>query len=479
MPEAGGSLHWAKRASGDGVSLPARMLSALLSLTVLAAPAAAAPHTPTAAPPSGIVFLEDDYRGALAKARAEKKPLFLDSWATWCHSCLSMRSFVFPDAGLRPAKDAVVWLSVETEAEKNREVVEKFPADGLPTFLIIDPDTEQVIGRWLGTSSVNEMRQFVLENTAAWQAARSGGKVSEAARAEQEGHAAQQKRDYAAAADAYRRAVSLSPPKDPLRPARVNLLLSALGHERTPEAIRECVALAKTELPHSQPTSAGADLADSAARCAATAGDTPEAQALLAAALKRLESLAADPKAQLSADDRSSIYGTLADHLDELKRHDEAVAAMRQRAAVLESAAARAPDVATAATFDGERTETYEYLGELEKAEKLLAAREKEMPGDYNPPARLARVLLEEKRAPEAEAAVNRALALMPQGPRKLSILGLKARILEAQGKDKAPVLREQLALIRSLPATQRNPETEQKIEAELKALGSASQAAR
>ena len=237
--------------------------------------------------------------------------------------------------------------------------------------------------------------------------------------------------------------------------------------------------MAGAELPRIPPTTAGADLAGSAARCAAKAGDTPEAKALLAAALKRMDSLAADPKASLSTDDRSSIYAGLADQLDELNRHDEAVAAMRKRAAVLESAAAKAPDVATAATFDGERTETYEYLGELEKAEKLLAAREKEMPGDYNPPARLARVLLEEKRAPEAEAAVNRALALMPQGPRKVGILGLKARILEAEGKDKAPVLREQLALIRSLPATQRNPETEQKIEAELKALGSASQAAR
>ena len=477
MPEPGGSLHWAKRASGDGVSLPARMLSALLSLTVLAAPAAAAPHTSTAAPPSGIVFLEDDYRGALANARAEKKPLFLDSWATWCHSCLSMRSFVFPDAGLRPAKDAVVWLSVETEAEKNRQVVEKFPTDALPTFLMIDPETEQVIGRWLGSSSVNEMRQFVLDTAASWQASRKGGKVSEAARAEQEGNAAQQKRDYAAAAAAYRRAVSLSSPKDPLRVARVNLLLSALRKQKTPEGLNECLVLARAELPRIPPTAAGADLAGSAARCAAKAGDTPEAKALLAAALKRMDSLAADPKAALSVDDRSGIYASLADRLDELKRHDEAIAAMRKRAAVLESAAAKAPDVATAASFDGERTETYEYLGELAKAEKLLAAREKELPSDYNPPARLARVLLEEKRAPEAEAAVNRALALMPQGPRKVGILGLKARILEAQGKDKAPVLREQLALIRSLPATQRNPETEQKVEAELKALGSASQA--
>ena len=117
------------------------MLTTLVALTLLAP--GPAPHTPAAVPASGIVFIEDDYRGALARAKAENKPLFLDSWATWCHSCLSMRSFVFPDAGLRPAKDAVVWLSVETEAEKNRGVVEKFPADVLPTFLLIDPFTEQ------------------------------------------------------------------------------------------------------------------------------------------------------------------------------------------------------------------------------------------------------------------------------------------------------------------------------------------------
>jgi hypothetical protein len=152
---------------------------------------------------------------------------------------------------------------------------------------------------------------------------------------------------------------------------------------------------------------------------------------------------------------------------------------MRKRAAVLEAGAARAPDVASAATFDPHRMETYLYLGEPKKAETLLATREKEMPGDYNPPARLARVLLEEKRAPEAEAAVNRALALMPQGPRKVGILGLKARILEAQGKDRAPVLREQLALIKTLPATQRNPATQEKIEKELAALEAAPHAQR
>jgi len=223
------------------------MLSTLLALTLLAP--APASHASAAPPPSGIVFIEDDYRGAMARARAEKKPLFLDSWATWCHSCLSMRSFVFPDAGLRPAKDAVVWLAVETEAEKNRPVVEKFPADGLPTFLLIDPFTEQVIGRWLGTSSVNEMRQFVLDTTAAWHAAQKGVKVSEAAGSELQGHAAQQAKNYPAAAAAYRRALALSAKDDPLRPARVSLLASALARLKTPEGYRECVALAALHNP--------------------------------------------------------------------------------------------------------------------------------------------------------------------------------------------------------------------------------------
>jgi len=449
------------------------MLSSIAALTLLVPLAAAPAHPPAARPASGIVFLEDDYPGALARAKAERKPLFLDGWATWCHSCLSMRSFVFPDAGLRSAKDAVVWLSVETEAEKNRPVVEKFPADGLPTFLIIDPDTEQILGRWLGSSSVNEMRQFVLETASAWQAAQKGGQVSAAAAAEREGHAAQQKGDHAAAAAAYRRAVALSGKKDSQRLLRMNLLLAALGRLSTPEATRECVALAKAELAKAPVNPSGAGIAASAADCAAEARDDKEANALLTAALARMDAMAGSSSAALSVDDRSDLYAQLAGHLDELKRHEDAVAAMRKRSAMLEAAAASAPDVVTAATFDAHRTESYLYLGEASKAEALLSKREKELPDDYNPSARLARVLLEEKRPAEAEAAVDRALAKMTQGPRKVGVLGLKARILAAQGKDKAPVLREQLALSRSLPTSQRHPPTEQKIEAELKALES------
>src|SRR5438477_2534983 len=104
-------------------------------------------------------FIEDDHPKALAAARAEHKPLFIDFWATWCHSCLSMQRFVLSDPGMKPVADSVVWLGIETEQEKNKAVVEKFPLDGWPTFLLVDPVSEQVLGRWLGSSSVQDMRQ--------------------------------------------------------------------------------------------------------------------------------------------------------------------------------------------------------------------------------------------------------------------------------------------------------------------------------
>ena len=124
-----------------------------------------------------------------------------------------------------------------------------------------------------------------------------------------------------------------------------------------------------------------------------------------------------------------------------------------------------------AATFDAHRTDTYLALGEPGKAEELLSGREKQTPADYNPPARLARVLLEEKKLEPAEAAVDRALALMTQGPRRIGILALKARILAAQGKPRGPVLREELAVLRHLPKGQRRPEAEKKLQAELAQL--------
>ncbi|HKB75690.1 MAG TPA: thioredoxin family protein [Myxococcales bacterium] len=418
-----------------------------------------------AANASGIRFIEDDYPAALAQARKEQKPVLVDTWASWCHTCLSMQRFVFPDPGLRPVKDAVVWLSIDGENPKNNAFLDRFPLDAWPTFLVIEPRGERVVGRWIGAASVNDFRGFVQEG------ARAAGKEKpDAATAElHKGFEARARGDFAAAASAYRKALELTRKDDPARPERLVLLSMALLRSKAPEAARECAQLGLREMDRTGETSIATDFLSAVGGCGERLPSAdPLATELRAKSIARLQRLIGGADVPLSVDDRSDAQANLMELLDLSGRHEEAVQVARARAKLLEEAAAGAPDATMASTFDAHRTDTYLYLKEPQKAEELLAGREKEMPGDYNPPARLARVLLEQKKLADAEAAVDRALSKMTRGQRRIGVLGLKARILEKEGKPTAAVVQEQLEVVRELPRTQRSPELEAQLQKKL-----------
>src|SRR5919201_1479189 len=77
----------------------------------------------SARPPVDVLpFIEDDYPAALARARTRKVPLFIDAWAPWCHTCRSMRAYVFTDPALAPHAARFVWLSLDTENAKNAAI---------------------------------------------------------------------------------------------------------------------------------------------------------------------------------------------------------------------------------------------------------------------------------------------------------------------------------------------------------------------
>src|SRR5437762_3320551 len=150
-----------------------------------------------AAAHGSLHFIDDDYPKAVAVARAQHKPVFIDFWATWCHSCLSMQRFVLSDPGMTQVAESAVWLSIDTEAEKNKPVMEKYPLDGWPTFLLVDPEGEQVIGRWLGSGSVKDLRGFVEDGARKY---RQKGKLDPAEAAQRDGDQARIRGDVKATA---------------------------------------------------------------------------------------------------------------------------------------------------------------------------------------------------------------------------------------------------------------------------------------
>src|SRR4051812_33041898 len=98
-----------------------------------------------ARPKPKIRWIEDDYPKALAQARAAKLPLVVDTWAGWCHTCISMQSF-FGDPSLQAMAPRFVWLEVDSDKPVNAAFYAKFPVAGLPTYLVIDPSDEAISG---------------------------------------------------------------------------------------------------------------------------------------------------------------------------------------------------------------------------------------------------------------------------------------------------------------------------------------------
>lgn len=140
--------------------------------------------------------------------------------------------------------------------------------------------------------------------------------------------------------------------------------------------------------------------------------------------------IAEEPGNAVLLDDRSSLYLSL---VSALKTRDptRAQQVATRWSELLDGQAARETDAARRRVWDPHRVEAYLALGEAARAIPVLVQSEREVPNDYNPPARLARVYLTLGRVPDARAAIERALA-HSDGPRKLRLYMLKSEILIA-----------------------------------------------
>jgi thioredoxin-like negative regulator of GroEL len=372
-------------------------------------------------PGSGIHFVSDDFAGALARARAEGKPLFVDAWAPWCHSCVSMKTYVFPDGVLSPVADRFVWLEVDTEKAANRAFVEQFPTEALPTLMVIDPRTGQAFRRWVGSATVVELAARLRATALALTPGAPGTPAQSAlARAS----AADATGDHAGATEAYRQALAASVPRSLDHGQAVEGLVQRLAQDGNAAG---CVELAREELSHVAPGTALATLVATGLSCALELEeDDPRRVAALGALQDRVAGLARDPSVVLMADDRASLF----ESEEGARRARGDLAGARAAAlrwtAFLEQEAGRAGTPEARAVFDSHRLSAYLALGEPERAVPMLEQSARDFPNDYNPPARLAVAYLAMREPWEALEHARRASSLV-YGPRTLRVLLVRA----------------------------------------------------
>lgn len=413
---------------------------------------------PVPVPAGKLAWIEDDYPKALAAAKARQIPIMIDLWAPWCHTCLSMKSYVLNDANMAAYADKVIWLSINTEKAENAAVMAKFGLDAWPTYYLVDSADESVAGRWVGSTSAAEFQRFIDDGRRAAELAHAGPIApGDPVGLLLSGHRALAAKKYKEAATFYDQTLSASAPEWPRRAETLVALLYALSAEKE---WTTCLARGVAGLSQVGNGTSGADFSSSLLGCAdELPPKDPQVVAARQAAIGKLRDIAEDPQAPIAADDRSAAYATLREELEKDGDKAGARAMAEKQILVLEKASNGVPDD-VAMAFDWARADAYLYVGREGDAIAFLTKREAALPTEYNPPNYLARVYSRLGRLDEAVAAVDRAIA-KSYGPRKTTLLGFKADVLEKQNKipEAAAVVEEELTLYKALPEGQQIPE--------------------
>ncbi|MFL9834258.1 thioredoxin family protein [Chryseobacterium terrae] len=111
----------------------------------------------------GIKFEEGNFKSILAKAKKEKKLVFIDAYAVWCGPCKLMVKNIFP---LKPVGDYYnanfVNAKIDMEKGEGIDLAKKYNVKVFPTYLFINGDGEEV-HRTIGYVEEKDFIQFAMD----------------------------------------------------------------------------------------------------------------------------------------------------------------------------------------------------------------------------------------------------------------------------------------------------------------------------
>lgn len=362
-----------------------------------------------------------------------------------------MRAFVFTDKALGRDAGRFVWLSINTEKATNSEFLEKYPVQVWPSLYVINPSTEKVSIRWVGGATVPQLQKLFDDGERAIRGKERG--VAEIlARADKfygQGKNAEAAREY-------RAALKTAPGRWPQYGRTVESLLFALS---STNAYQECATTALDAWPRLRDTSSTANVAGSGLDCAlALPKETTNRADMIRQLREDALAAVANKRVKIAGDDISAVYDELVSERADAKDEEGRKRLLDEWAAFLENQAAAAKTPEQRAAYDPHRVGVYLQMKQPERGLGMLEASERDLPDDYNPPARLAVLYKALKRYDEALAASDRALS-KAYGPRKIGILQTRSDIFRQKGDlgQAKRTMEEALSFAESLPAGQRS----------------------
>ena len=88
---------------------------------------------------AGIQFFQGSWKQALAKAKAENKHVFLDTYASWCGPCRIMQARTFPDKRVGDYfNQKFVSVKIDVDHGEGPQIADKYGIQALPTLLFLD-----------------------------------------------------------------------------------------------------------------------------------------------------------------------------------------------------------------------------------------------------------------------------------------------------------------------------------------------------
>ncbi len=438
------------------------LLSGLVACTAANSNVAPADASHAGAP---LPFIQDDYARALAEAKAKGVPLFVDVWAPWCHTCRSMKAYVLSDASLARHADRFVWLEVNTDLTSNAAFQEQYPVEFWPTLYVIDPRQEKALLRFAGSATVAQLEKLFEDGERAYKGGITGAEALLA-----RGDALYAEGRSAEAAETLAEALTEAPADWSRRGRAVESLLTAMYGAKQHE---DCARKALEELPKTPRSLSWANGALLGMYCVLSLPEDAAAGTALREGLEaKVAEALAPPAIEMSADDRSGLYEVRVQAREAAKDTAAVKALSSEWLAFLEAEAAKAPNPQARTVFDSHRMLAAMKLETPGRAIPAIEQSEKDLPQDYNPPARLATLYRLEGRLDDALAASERALARV-QGARRLSVLSGRADIFVAR-KDTAgavKTLEEAITFAKTLPASQVSPRMVAGLEKKLSGL--------